>query len=82
MELIKIKKVVDIIYYLAIGFSVIVIAKNFYDQWTLPEGVCPINNNYNLIVSAIAVLVVAFVISSIIDHKVKRNKDLHEGDAE
>ncbi len=72
MNLLKIKKIVDIIYYVAIGFSVIVIGKNFYDQQSLPEGVCPINNNYNLIVSAIVILVFAFVVSTIIDRKVKR----------
>ncbi len=72
MNLLKIKRLVDIIYYVAIGFSVLVIGKNFYDQQRLPEGVCPINNNYNLIVSAIIVLVFAFVVSTIIDRKVKR----------
>lgn len=78
MNIIKTKKVIDIIYYVAIAFSVIVISKNFYDRWSLPEGVCPVNNNYNLIVSAIVVLVIAFIASTFIDQKVKKQKAADE----
>jgi len=77
MELRKIKKISDIIYYISIGFAIIVIGKNYYDRWRLPEGVCPVNENYGYIMFAIGLLLVTFVVTTIIDRKVKKqDKDI------
>ena len=78
MKLMKLKKIVDVIYYIAIGFSVIVISKNYYERWSLPEGACPVDNNYNLIVSAIVILVISFIASTYIDQRVKKEKATEE----
>lgn len=75
MNLKKVKRISDVIYIITILYAVAIVAKNYYDQSVLPEGVCPINNNYEYIVLAIALLVITFVVTSIIDYKFKKQKD-------
>ncbi len=85
MKLKKIKRISDLIYIITILYAIAVVAKNYYDQSILPEGVCPVNNNYNYIVFAIGLLVLTFVTTSIIDHKFKKQADqtlMNTGDGE
>lgn len=75
MNIKKVKRVSDIIYIVTILYAIGVVAKNYYDQSVLPEGVCPVNNNYEYIVVAIGLLVTTFVVTSIIDYKFKKQSE-------
>lgn len=77
MDLKKVKRISDVIYVVTILYAVAIVAKNYYDQQMLPEGVCPIDNNYEYIVLAIALLVITFIVTSIIDYKFKKQKDIN-----
>ncbi len=71
MDIKKIKRISDLMYYATIIFAIIVIGKNYYDRWKLPEGVCPVNNNYGMIIFSIVLLIVSFVTTTFIDRKNK-----------
>lgn len=73
MEIKKVKKVSDLIYYISIAFAIIVIGKNYYDRASLPEGVCPVSNNYSLIIFAITLLIISFIVTSVIDRLNKKS---------
>jgi len=75
MKLKKVKRISDIIYIITILYAVGIVGKNYYDQSILPEGVCSLNNNYEYIVVAIGLLVVTFIITSIIDYKLKKQAE-------
>ncbi len=75
MDIKKIKRISDVIYVITIVYAVVIVGKNYYDRSILPEGVCPVNNNYIYIISAIGLLVITFITTSIIDHKYKKDKE-------
>lgn len=75
MNLKKVKQVSDVIYILTIIYALAVVIKNYYDQSILPEGVCPVDNNYEYIILAIVLLVGTFITTSIIDHKFRKQTD-------
>jgi heme/copper-type cytochrome/quinol oxidase subunit 2 len=68
----KIKKISDILFVFSIIFAAGVMFKNWYDQRGLPEGVCPIENNSTWMMLAITLLVISFIVTSIIDYRIKK----------
>lgn len=75
MRLKKLKSIADKVYYLTIIIAAVVIGKNYYDQYKLPEGVCPVQNNAKLITFAIGLLIASFVFTLIVDRMVKKSED-------
>lgn len=73
-NIIKIKRYVDISFGLIMLYAVGVMVKNYLDQSRLPEGVCPISNNYTYMIVAIVLLILAFTASTVVDFLVKKYK--------
>lgn len=73
-KIVLIKKISDILFGIIILFSIGVMVKNYIDQYNLPEGVCPISNNSVYMVTAIILLIVAFISTTIIDYIFKKYK--------
>lgn len=65
----------NIIYAITLLYGGAVLAKIYYDRAQLPPGVCPIDNNNELIYSAIAVLLIGVIITWVIDRKQKKSLD-------
>lgn len=64
----------NIIYGISMLYALAVVAKVYYDRSQLPPNVCPITNNNPWIYSAIGVLLVSVVVTSILDRKNKKEK--------
>lgn len=73
MNILKVKRIVDILDGLALVFGVYVLGKAFYDRMSLPPDVCPINNNQTSIYISIGLLAVMTIISIIVDRKYKQS---------
>lgn len=69
----KIFKFTNILFAIGIIFSVGVLIKSYIDKSKLPEGVCPINNNRELLIAAIIVLIVITIITTFIEYIEKKN---------
>lgn len=70
----------NIIFAVTMLYGGAVIAKVYYDQSQLPPGVCPIDNNNELIYSAIAVLIIGIVASFFIEKRDKKIQSEKEND--
>ena len=81
MTLKKIKRISDSMYVLIIIYAIVVVGKNYYDRSILPEGVCPITNNYAYIVAAIGLLIFTFIVTSIVDYKFKKQSQKNDGNS-
>lgn len=68
----------NIIYGVSMLFAISVMAKVYYDRSQLPAGVCPITNNNIWVYSAIGVLLVSIVVTSILDRRSKKAKQQEE----
>ena len=79
MTLKKFKGISDAMYILIIIYAIAVVAKNYYDKSKLPEGVCPITNNYTYMVVAIGLLLLTFVVTTIVDYKFKKQSKKSNG---
>ncbi len=64
----------NIIYGVSILFALGVLAKVYLDRRGLPEGVCPVTNSAGLIYFSIGLLIVATVVTSILDRKKKEKE--------
>lgn len=65
----------NIIYAISMVYALGVVAKIYYDRQNLPAGVCPVTNNNIWVYSAIAVLVIGIVVTTILDRKKKKRKE-------
>ncbi|WZL82935.1 hypothetical protein QBE53_07440 [Vallitaleaceae bacterium 9-2] len=72
MKITKLKKLSNGLFILSVIFSAGVLFKNWFDQRNLPEGVCPIENNSEWMIAAISLLVISFIVTSIIDYRIKK----------
>lgn len=72
MNLYRIKKVTDVVSYIAIVIGVIISGKALYDRFTLPPNVCPINDNTTMIYFGLIILISSIILSSIVDHLYKK----------
>lgn len=70
----KYKLISNIVFVIAIGFSLYTLITTYFIRAGLPEGVCPVDNNSELIYGSLALLIVSFIISMIVDKKVKKSK--------
>lgn len=68
----KYKLISNIVFMIAIGFSLYTLITTYFIRAGLPEGVCPIENNSVLIYSSIALLIISFIISMVVDKKIKK----------
>lgn len=73
-NIVRIKRIADICFGLVMVFAVGIMIKNYIDQTRLPEGVCPVANNYVYMVIAIVFLIIAFTATTIIDYLYKKYK--------
>jgi len=64
----------NIIFLLSMLFALIVTGKIYYDRQQLPAGACPITQNSGLLYTAIAVLVMSIIVTSILDYSKKKQK--------
>lgn len=53
----------NIIFYSAIAISVFALGKTYYERSQLPPGVCPVDDNRNLLTVGIVLIIVYLVIS-------------------
>lgn len=67
------------IYGASILFTLGVLLKIYIDRATLPAGVCPTSNNSELIYFSIGLLVVATIVSSVLDKRSKAKADDDDG---
>ena len=61
----------NVIYGISILFALGVLLKIYLDRAGLPEGVCPTANNSGLIYLSIGLLIVATVVTSVLDKRQK-----------
>jgi len=71
-RLVQIKHISDTLFGLIIIYALGIMAKTYFDQSKLPEGVCPISNNSTYMVIAIVLLIGAFIMTTFIDFKYKK----------
>lgn len=65
----------NILYTASILFALFVMVKTYFDRRNLPEGVCPFDNNRQLMFVAIGFLITVMIITTMMD----RRKRLGEG---
>ncbi|MCT4596265.1 MAG: hypothetical protein N4A50_00095 [Vallitalea sp.] len=69
----RLSTLTNILFYISIVISVLALGKTYYDRITLPDGVCPVNDNNTLIIVALCSVIIYFIVS-IIDWYINKNK--------
>lgn len=55
----------NIVFYSAIAVSVFALGKTYYDRSQLPSGICPVDDNNNILTVGIILIIVYLFISGI-----------------
>lgn len=64
----------NILYFASVSFALFVMIKTYLDRRNLPEGVCPFDNNRQLMFIAIGFLVFVMILTTIVDRRKARGQ--------